>query len=342
MCYVFIMSSLFVFSNSLLNPKCKYNITSSYGMKQFSVELDSYDSICINISIFDYFIVFNHAPDDLRIYEYHSFLNGTDVSYYSDYFLDDISIYRHIKALFAFQMITSYKGGNVSFSYGSLPDICKTGIIFTNNHYLENIFLSGSQKPPYKIGVNDDLCIVSTVQAYQSFLINMQTEVCCDKLFVYKSMIPIDAFSGSVDGELNINATDEPVILRFVSDDQAEESKYVKITMGSDGDFPSKAGIVFYDPREEMQPNCPKDKCTFYKYFHIKTLIIIIISIIGVIIVFSAVFYITARCCCPHFIMFSVPPPKDQKNIWQENNRHVEDRAGPQGYFALDPILRPK
>lgn len=343
MCFVLLLSTLFIFSHSSNNWICKYSINSSYGLKQFLGELGPREKICINISIFDYFIVFNQAPDDLKIYEYHSLLNGTDLELYSTYYLQDISIYTHIKALFAYQIITSYKGGVVSFCYGSLPDICKTGIIFTNDDRIDSIFLSGSQNPPYNIGTNDDLCIVSTVQALQSFSVDMQTDVCCDKLFVYQSMEPIFAFSGPVSDGFIINATYEPVLLRFVSDAQAEDSKYIKINMGSDAIyFPYESGIVFYDPQDQIQPSCSKDKCTFYKFYHIKIIIIIIISIIGIVVIFSILFYVTTKCCCPYYIMYSVPQSKDQKSIWQANDQHVEDRGELQGYFALDPILRPK
>lgn len=340
--YFVLLNSLFILSSSSINSTCKYYINSPYGLKQFFGEIGPRENICINISLSDYFIIFNRAPDDLKIYEYHSSLNGTNVTYYSEYYLRDISIYSHIKALFAFQIITSYKGGIVSFSYGTLPDICKTGIFFTNNLYIESIFLSGSQNPPYKIGVNDDLCVVSTVQTSQAFSVDMQTELCCDKLFVYQSMKPVEAFSGSVSETFVINATNEPVLLRFVSDNKAEDSKYVKIGMGSTGDFPFESGIIFYNPQDQVQPDCPKSKCTFSQFFHIKIIIIVIIALIGTAIVFSIIFYITARCCCPYYVMFSVQPSKDHKNIWQSNNQVVEDRGEPQGYFALDPILRPR
>lgn len=344
MCFIFQLSTLFILTHSSEKRICKYNITSPYGLKQFIGKIGPNETICINISITDYFIVFNIAPEDLRIYEYRSSLNGTDVTYYSDYYMRDISVYSHIKALFAYQIISTNKGGTVSFSYGSLPDICKTGIFFTNNPYIESIFLSGSQNQPYRIGVNDDLCIVSTIQASQSFSLDMQTDVCCDKLFVYQSMKPIDAFSGPVSNIFIINATDEPALLRFVSDNKAENSKYVKIGMGqTDGEVPFESGIVFFDPREEIQPSCPTHNCTFSQFFHIKIVAIVIISLIGVAIVFSFTFYVTARCCCPNYILYSVQSQKNnQENLWETNNQHVEDRAEPQGYFALDPILRPK
>lgn len=343
MWFILLINTFFILTKA---QKCKYHFSSPYGMKQFAGRIEPGENICINITFFDYFIVFNQAPLDTTIYEYRSSLNGSDLSLFSVYGFEQIDIYAHISSEFASQTITSAKGGFYSFAFGSLPDICKTGIIFTNGKYIESMSFSNDQEIPYKIGINDDICIVSTIPGMQSFSIDMQTEKCCDKLFRYQFMKAVDAFSGyDVDNQTEINATLEPVVFRFVSDSISDKSKSVKISMGTyDGEDPFEAGIVFYDPRK-AEDDCQTEKCTFLRFFKVKIVLIVIASVIGIVVLFSAMFYFTSKCCCQYFIVYQgnnqSVENKDQRNIWPSSNVTADNRNEPQGYFALDPILRP-
>ncbi|OHS98956.1 hypothetical protein TRFO_34684 [Tritrichomonas foetus] len=326
------------------NNTCSHIIVSSYGMKQFSANLRPNELVCINITIFDYFIVLNQMPEDSIIYEYRSNPNGTERYLYSQTSLDQLNIYMHIPSPFASQTIYSKKGGFVSFAYGSLPDLCSTGIIFTNSQHIDSIIFSGTEDRPYHIDINDDLCIVSTIPAIQSYSLSMQTEKCCDKLFFYKSMIPQSVFGGSISETFDVDATEEPAIFRFVSDNKTDEYKYIKVIMGSDGLFPFEAGIVFYDPLNNSNV-CPDGKCNFSDYFDIRAIIYLILGIILIILSFSLIFYFSARCFCPHFVIYTATQnhqTSENNDLFGNSVSSVESRGEIAGYFALDPILRPK
>ena len=314
-------------------------------MKQFSEILNPYDSICINISVFDYFIVFNQIPSDTIVYDYRCELNSNELKLQSITIYNDIHIFLNISGPFASQTISTKKGGLVSFSYGSLPNICKTGILFTNNQYIDSIYLSNAQTMEgYHIDTDDDLCIVSTIKANQSYSLSMQTEKCCDKLFVYRSMSPVIAYSGPVDETFILDSDDEPVVFRFVSDNTTEESKYVKIVMGSEGgDFPYEAGIRFYSPPNNSKV-CP-DYCPLSKYIILIEVSIVLGIIIGTILIFLAIYCISSRCRrrrSSSDLSDKDRPNSNSNSILLSKYSSVENRNEPNGYFALDPILRPK
>ena len=312
---------------------CSLHLSSCFGFTTYSKEVPDGTTICFNISQFPFFFVPHSLPLDALLDEYIS-LENTSVDH-KVYTYSDILPFRFLLTPFSTHSLTLPTGGNVSFVYGSPVGSCRDGIVFTNSPRTNISLETASASATSALGVNDDKCVVFTTPGRQSFALRMQTEECCGKLFLYEDgMETIRAFSGDIDVlYFTVNASAHPPLFRVMTDAK-NLTNFVSLRIDSDAAEPEDVFSVFWDPWKEEEIH---ELCTFWM-----TVDWIIIGMVagacgGVVVVFSLMFWVTAKCCCSHFLR----PGKETDSKDSGKKIGAEVRNEPAGYFALDPILRP-
>ena len=322
----------------LLSPafcQCSLHLNSYFGFSTFSKEVPDGTTLCINISQFPYFFVPHSLPIDAVLDEYTSLDNST--SLFSEHAVieyADILPFRSLHDPFSAHALTLPSGGNVSFVFGSPAGTCRDGIIFTNKPKT-NLSLATAAASPFTLSVNDDKCVVFTAPGQQRFSLKMRTEECCDKLFLYENgMDRVRAFSGDIDAlYFGVNATSHPSLFRVMTDAK-NLTNDVSLLVDTDGAVPEDVFLAFWDPMEQVEDT---SVCTFWMTVDWVVVGIVAGSLVGAILLFSLLFWLTALCCCNHFLR----PGKETDSKDSGKKIVAEARNEPAGYFALDPILRP-
>ena len=319
----------------LLSFSC-YAFTESLGsthtLINFKHTYDEEGNISIDINIYDYYIIFSNFPLNTTLYEYTS-SDGFSYKLSDVISVDNIQLYRHIEFPFAKQIISIKTPGTIAFTYGSLPSICTKGIIFSN-YASYSILLSRTTKNYTHIGKNEDKCVIFVVPSVQEYVVSLVGVN--SELLLYAEGEPVNTYMGTNFKQFRLDCQLSPAIFRFISDDV--ESSSIKISMHSSGDDPSFAWTMFYDPTNKNI--CPDDgNCTLYKALHLTTVFIVIGSLFGIGIVFAIIYYILVHTRCSRF---GKAPPKEEKIVFPSSETKGENRSEPAGYFAMDPILRPR
>lgn len=281
---------------------CNVTINSEIGLRQFRKEFHSGAEICINISVFNYFIIYGEMNDDVKVLTYRSVLHTSELSLYSYESASTLGTFSHIPVPFASQTIILPSGGNISFSYGSLAGLCKTGIFLTN---VQNgaVLFQKDLNPPNDLSINDDKCVIFTSNGIQKFIVDMIIDQNHNKLLIYYNYFNFTAISGNLKQIMTLNSTVYPTIFRYMSDDTIS-SDYFSIEIHSQGFSPYRDSQEFYDPKTGFK--CPSpphisikdwiDWPSFFMYGGI-TIVIVLFS--------TAIFYFISMCMCPSFVIYT-------------------------------------
>lgn len=324
--------NLFIQASSI----CTYTIQSQIGLQRFDDILINGNEVCINISSFPFYLIFERMNCTTVISEYKSINHSMELSLYKETSAKDLqNNYLVIPDPFASVTFSIKSPGRLSFSYGSLPGMCSTGVFFATSSYAQ-LSLHYKSSKPYDISFMDDKCFIFTSFGSQKFSLILDTEFCCDKLFVYHNFTTFTAFSGYKSVIISMNSTNNPILLRYISDD-ATPSNLISITMQSEEHHPFKDSVDFYDSNNS-QIECPTQPSFHFPWV---ILLCVIASIIFLTILFGIGFYYCSLWKCPHFVKSQHSVSVDQFILPSENVGN-EKGAEPKGYYILDPVLRPK
>lgn len=318
---------MFRFFFAHILSECNVLLQSSIGLQNYDEVVTPDTSICINISVFDFFVVLNNYPPDLTVTAYSSNKINEKSTVYS---AENIPLFIHLSGPFGSCTLTTKKGGVFSISYGSLPNICRNGIIFSSKNSI-NLDFNQTAKWPFKIGNNDDICVVLTSKGEHNYFLDMKTEQCCDKLINYNGLVPNYAFSGNINNiQFKIDANKIPSVFRFISDDKIDSQSLSMAMLTTT----QNAGITktdFYKPTNEGER---KQKCSFFDMVEVKVFAIAF----GCIICFELVMGLGFYCLTKFKYNYLIFPSSSNKN---KNNitRNPNDIMEPPGYYALDSIM---
>ena len=320
---------IFIFFNK--SEEYLDTLLSSADLVTYSNQFMEIGNISIDIKTSNYFIIFTEFPLNCTLYEYTSY-DDENYELSSITMLNDIKLYRFIEFPFAKQIISMPFPGKISFTYGSIQDMCTTGIIISN-YPQYSITLSKYSTNYTNIGRNEDKCIIFVIPTTQEFVVSLNG-VNSD-LYLYNNGA-ISTFTGTNFRQFQIHAENYPTIFRYKSD--FLESISIKISMKSNEMDPSFAWTVFHDPSQIK--HCPFiEECTLYKALHADIIIIVVCSVVSIIILAFIVRYIIKhKDLCKK--KDKEPENKQQKADWPSQNDKGEIRTEPTGYFAMDPILR--
>ena len=326
-----------------VSANCSHVITGGLGLRTFRAHLtDPNDEICINISIFPFFIVFGEMPGDMEYIEYRSFNDTSRLDFYKSGIGELLPSFQVINLPFASVTLRCPSCGVVSFSYGSVQSICKTGIFFTNFRN-SMIDLSSSFQSEKSLAQNEDKCIVFTARNVQRFHMFFALSGC---LIVYNGTFDFIKLTGEDEFDFQFNMSNEtPSIFRILTGESIMEERF-SISIENESPKPFNEFTSFYDPINRSEANCPPNKpCNVLDLIDLELIGIITAFSIASLIVFAALFYVLSITFCPSLFrknrtISSLPSKDDPKSLSTEN-LVAEKTVEPKGYFAMDPILRP-
>lgn len=307
------------------------SLYSTVNLQTFRQTFDTPGEIEIDIRTFNYYIIFIEIPLNSTLTEYRS-NNELKLKYYDTFNIYDIDLYRYIEYPFAKQVIKISTGGTVSFAYGSLQDMCSTGIIMTN--YEGCTFVLSQHFSNYtKLGKGEDKCIIYTnPSSTQMYLLDLSG--LNGRIILYQNGEAYLEWSGTGQKYTTVDASKAPVILRVMTDPVLQSDK-IRIAMGSYACIPYRSMTYFW---ENNVNHCGDlDKCSLYNALHVDIILIVIASIVCVAILFSITYYIATRTWCKRL---STSAPQEGKSaVSISTTEKGENRTVPTGYYVMAPIL---
>ncbi|OHT12322.1 hypothetical protein TRFO_17906 [Tritrichomonas foetus] len=322
-----------------VSANCTYFINSGVWISNFRVTTTNKDDeICINISSHPFFIIFGEMPQNLKYYEYRSFNDTKRLDLYHSGTGELLPSYMRIQYPFASITISCPSGCTVSFSYGTLPSMCKTGIFFTNFRKSQ-ISLSSVFQYEKSLASNDDKCIMFTARQIQNFNIDLNID---GTLLIYRNIYEYDIKYGIKEFFYSVNATFHPTIFRILLGNSTR-SQSVSITIDNDSPSPFNEFNSFFDPINRSNAPCPEtEPCNIFQIIDFELVAIIIAFLISSIIVLVALFYVLSITFCPSFVSKgSIDENKEAQTSLSPDNLMPMKGNELKGYFAMDPILRP-
>ena len=307
------------------------SLYSTVNMQTFRQTFDTPGEIEIDIRTFNYYIIFIEIPLNSTLTEYRS-NNELKLRYYDTFNIYDIDLYRFIEYPFAKQVITIPTGGTVSFSYGSLQDMCSTGIIMTN--YDGCTFVLSQHFSNYtKLGKGEDKCIIYTNPSpTQMYLLDLSG--LNGRLILYQNGEAYMEWAGTGQKYTTVDASSAPVIIRIITD-AVQQSDKIRIAMGSYACKPYKSWTSFW---ENNVNHCGEpDECSLYDALHVNIILIVIASIAGAAILFAILYYVITHIWCKRFSTYT--PREDTSAISISTTEKGENRTVPAGYYVMAPIL---
>jgi hypothetical protein len=317
-----------------------YSLSSEFGMQNFNQVLHSSESVTLNISAFDFLIVFNSLQPDMNVSEFRSYLSTSALDFYCNWTGTNPPLYLSMPIPFGQYQISSPLGGQLSFSYGSLAGLCKNGVIVTNSKFVD-IELSSERPKPFSLLPNEEKCILFTAVGTQK--LNIYTN-CSGRFFIHPNLTSSEHHPCSGQSRnFSFDATAAPLLVRYVASSKRQNELF-RVGMSCDGENPTVVWPPqFYQAHERPRITCgPADHC------HLKDVIPLgligvglVFVLLGILMIVSIVFIIL-RWRCPSYVRFSPIGTKPQAMEATEAtpSSFSDDRAKVQGYFALDPILR--
>ena len=333
-------SSMFFLFVACCSPRgCSTTINGTYGLRSYFLRINPGDKVCVNVSAFDFHLIFSDPGPSLIVREYRSFLKTSTLSLYHVYEKTAVPPFLVVKQPFAAFEIETGTSETVALSLGSLAGLCSSGILFTNFVDID-IELSSLNPYPYDLGPNFDKCIVFTSKGLQEYDVKMN---CKGKLFVYSSsdLRDYQYYYGDKTMSFATEAKSNPTMLRYLATGK-EQNDCVSVSMRSQDEQPSKQWVEIYRPVNGRNRTRPTPKpCVITDFIDFPAVGIYTLFVVCGIVILSCLVYIIARWRCPRIVQYSPKPRSVDPNDSLMESTPSEKRAKPRGYFALDPILRP-
>jgi hypothetical protein len=305
-------------------------------MATFAKGVSAGDCVNLTVSGYDFFLVFSLLPPRFSLLEFRSFLRASELSLARRYTEADIKSHIHVPVPFAFFRLEVLDGpGSLSFSYGSLPGICASGI-WINNYKNIDLDLGASLSEPYDLSPGADKCVLFTAPGLQNFSIDL---TCFGKFYVYHNFTSSQLFFGKQKIEVSLRGDDRPGILRYVAHSSAHPEA-LSVRMLSDSPDPSSEFLSFHRPLARTYQTCAPTAPCGLLMLDWSTIGIYSAFCVSALMVVSAAVYVVLMWRCPWCVQYT-PATRRAMELAPSDAPAVADRGHPQGYFALDPLRRP-
>lgn len=302
--------------------------SSTISLRSIRNYYDTTGGIQIDILYFPYFIIFTEIPKGSILYEYTS-SEKDSFSLNNTFNIDDLNLYRYLEFPYGRHIIEIKEPGNVSFTFGSIQDMCETGIFFTNSAHAV-ITLDQNAKGGNKIKPYEDKCVVFVNPSSHFHM--LQLIGVNARLVLYQKGVPHLEYSGSLIKYLNVDATQYPPIFRFYSYGEPQ-SQTVNIQIEAKEYKPYKELTVFFNPLDN--DHCSGvPKCSLCHILHLDIIVIAIAALIGLIIFLSFTYWVITRICLYKYVSIN------ENHSWHGAHEKGQNRTEPTGRFLMNPILR--
>ena len=219
---------------------CTYQYQNNLGAELFSQEMNEGEKLCINISYYPSFVVFDDFEKDTLFSIFtHSPLADSPQSVKSTY-IRYLNNYVPILDPFVQIVFESESPVNLSFTLLSLPGMCNDGIYFTTKTN-ENYILSTEESGFNKISPFHDKCIFKSVTDETNVTMSYSTDSHWSQAFVYESY---DRYYSIGNNETHAFSTTDPYFYRIIV---GEHSYYNQLSIS----FESPDDSEGYMPRDD-------------------------------------------------------------------------------------------
>ena len=309
-------------------------LLSTVNMHTYRNTFDEPGDIEISIASPNYYIIFIEAPLNTTLSEYRGDVED-DLILVNKTNVYDIQLYRFVEYPFAKHVISIPTAGTISFSYGSLQDMCQDGLILTNYDAYTIVFSSHFNNET-SVNNGDDKCIIFTNPSPTQMYLFDLTGV-NGRVIVYESGKAVTEFTGTASKYSTFDASDSPVIVRILSNPLLS-SERIRIAMSSYMCKPYCSWTLFTSPKD--QKHCPDFECTLYDALHMNEILISLGVIVGVIGIVLGVYYYKKQK--------KIRQTKRNTNDSNEQNANLpsisqhekgENLSEPAGYYVMAPIL---
>lgn len=223
---------LFLFEN------CAHKLFSSIGAQFYSITTNDDDLVCINITTYPFFIIFNEFNNDVIYQQYSSPSNDINLDKKSESLLRFLPVFKMFESPYAFIVLKTPIGGNISFTMASYPGMCQNGM-YLSNRMEDNIAFPQSDSLPgaqkfFTLNEYDDKCILystpfsdfssNSSNLRQHIKIELQSKNCDSQVFIYSSFKDFNSISGNATIE---QTTNEPPIITNYHNDKTTTAKGV-------------------------------------------------------------------------------------------------------------------
>lgn len=300
------------------------NVSSGAGLHTYRKELPERTQICLNISVFGFFVVFNSCPDNMVIYEYRSYLRASELSLFDVYYGNQVGLFLYIRDPFASLTFFLPNGGIVDITYGSLPNMCRNGVIISNKMGLLTI---GSSTSKLQLLPSSDECVLISSSGL--------AQVSVDNSL--KNGDQVLAYSNSLRPQAIPSIIDNPFLIRFITNSIiGSRSSKIDVSFPNNPQYPDE---MFYEPYSKVNASCdPTPECNIWIFISPAQLILYIVFFILALALIGGILYATVKKYCPK----DVSKPENEKEHdsvkFASVNTLMEARTEPAGYYAMDAI----
>ncbi|EAY20561.1 hypothetical protein TVAG_239350 [Trichomonas vaginalis G3] len=310
--------------------ECADRVQGSTGMYFYSQTLGCSVNICVNISVYDFYLIINELPANSEVIEYRSYIGDKKLMYSKTYYPPNVPFYIQSSIPFASYTIRLGSEGYCEFMYGSLPNICKTGLILTSE-VNKTIQLSSSASGYYKIRSYEDKCILFVLAKQINVSIKSNADNIDRRFLLYQNYDnPLPALQPNID--FSLDCVFRPFLLRFLSKGQ---NSFLSISIAADVALSNNLKTEYREPNN-FTKLCDEKECTIWEFMSPNILTLSILFTVLFIFLASVFVYFMMICCCPKFMgdkKSTTGKPASKKSAI------LETRSEPEGYFAVDYLI---
>ena len=311
--------------------ECAIKLYGNPGFFQYHENFDSSRYICINITTFRFFLVWNNYPLDTEVIYYKSIPGDSTLIKANVSYAPNLPLFSEISNPFASVTIKIPSGGYVDFSYGSVPSMCKTGLVITNGLEYKNTFSYQKTDSISKLDYFEDKCILFSSRGSLNVSFRSNFDGVSQRILTYQNIISPQVIKDYSYSFINYDLLSQPLIIRILT--QKKESE-LTVEMTSDGLHPTLVETGFFDT--EFVNNCPDEECNLWVFVQPDIFAVYLAFFIVLFIVILVTIYVLFLWKCPEKVGSSPRVDGLDSTPFASTSALLEARTEPAGYFAVD------
>ena len=242
-----LFSMLFFSFPFLISCEIHYlNITR--GVHHITHSINRGDSLCINITQFPFYIIFDSFPSSLTYYEYASrspqrYSTRDKVFNSSNY-----ETYRAFEIPYASITFETTRTIDFSFTYALLPGYCQTGTYFSTDN-IDSVSMTPKSSGFYKIGNYEDKCFIYPIYTSALHLsVKQMSYDSMDRIFLYHNYSDCTPYAGNI--SLTYDGPSEEIVpfIRILTN-RGKPPSNINIEMSASASKPDVPQVATHIPR---------------------------------------------------------------------------------------------
>ena len=332
------------FDSKVFEPKKNYSIGECSerlyggpGFIQYHKNIEGNKNICINITSYRFFIVWANYPLDTEVTYYHSFPGDTTLIEENTSYAPDLPLYTEISTPFASITINLPHGGYIAFSYGSSPNMCKTGMMISNTLAYHGEF-NDHTKGFEKIDYYEDKCLLFVSQSTVNVTFDSNFNGDSQRIVVYQDIADPKSIIDYKHTFAQLDTTKNPILIRIFTQ---HKNSVLSLDVSSGAIHPTKEETAIFTP--PLSNACPKPvECNLWHFVSPDMLFVCVIFSIILLLIIIAAIYVLLAWKCPKVVGIEENGQDVDSTPFASTSALLEARTEPAGYFAMDQYLRPQ